>query len=127
VSQLCLDFVIYDKSQVTVQDDNHLYCMSASESNGCKWQTNINNDDGKTRVDISRADHFVDEVHEAGHVLNPLRPYQPRLTDGFICVVLLINFFTVNLSENQRKKECISLFNVLFFSGRDVCKDKSGV
>jgi hypothetical protein len=52
--------------------------MSASESNGYKWQTNINNDDGKTRVDISRADHFVDEVHEAGHVLSPLRPYQPR-------------------------------------------------
>jgi hypothetical protein len=48
--------------------------MSVSESNGYKWQTNINNDDGKTRVDISRADHFVDEVHEDGHVLNPLRP-----------------------------------------------------
>jgi hypothetical protein len=55
-----------------------------------KWQTNINNDDGKTRVDISRADHFVDKVHEAGHVLNPLRPFQPRLTDGFICVVYWI-------------------------------------
>jgi len=101
--------------------------MSASESNGYKWQTNINNDDGKSRVDISRADHFVDEVHEDGHVLSPLRPYQPRLTDGFICVVLLINFFTVNLSENLRKKECISLFNVIFFSGRVVCKDKSGL
>ena len=78
--------------------------MSASESNGYKWQTNINNDDGKIRVDISRADHFVNEVHEAGHVLSPLRPYQPRSTDGFICVVLLINFFTVHLSENLRKK-----------------------
>jgi hypothetical protein len=52
--------------------------MSASESNGYKWQTNINNDDGKIRVDISRADHFVNEVHEAGHVLSPLRPYQPQ-------------------------------------------------
>jgi hypothetical protein len=78
--------------------------MSASESNGYKWQPNINNDDSKTRVEISRADHFVDDVHEAGHVLSPLRPYQPRLTDGFICVVLLINFFTVNLRENLRKK-----------------------
>jgi hypothetical protein len=47
-------FVIYDKtSQVTVQDDNPLYCMSASESNGYKWQANINNDDDKTRFDIS--------------------------------------------------------------------------
>jgi len=83
-------FVIYDKtSQVTVQDDNPLYCMSASESNGYKWQTNINNDDGKTRVDISWADHFVNEVHEAGHFLNPVGPYQPRLTDGFIVLCCL--------------------------------------
>jgi hypothetical protein len=36
-------FVIYDKtSQVTVQDNNPLYCMSASEPSGYKWQTNIN-------------------------------------------------------------------------------------
>jgi hypothetical protein len=49
-------FVIYEKtSQVTVQDDNPLYCMSASESNGYKWQTNINNDDDKTRVDVLHA------------------------------------------------------------------------
>jgi hypothetical protein len=81
------------------QDDNPLYCMSASESNGYKWQTNINNDDGKTRVDISWADHFVNEVHEAGHVLSSVGSYQPRLTDGFICVMLLINFITVNLTE----------------------------
>jgi hypothetical protein len=78
-------------SQVTVQDDNPLYCMSASESSGYKWQTNINNDDRKTRVDISWTDHFVSEVHEAGSFLNLVGPYQPRLTDGFICVVLLIN------------------------------------
>ena len=101
--------------------------MSASESNGYKWQTNINNDDGKPRVDISWGDHFVNEVHEAGHFLSLVGTYQPRLTDGFICVVLLINFITVNLSENLRKKECISLFNVIFFSGRVVCKDKSGL
>jgi hypothetical protein len=66
-----------------------------------------------------------DEVHEAGHVLNPLRPYQPRLTDGFICVVLLINFITVNLSEYLKIKDCILLFNVIFFSGRVECKDKT--
>jgi hypothetical protein len=77
-------FVIYDKtSQVTVQDNNPLYCMSASEPSGYKWQTNINNDnDGKTRVDISWADHFVNEVHEAGHFLSPVGIYEPRLTDG---------------------------------------------
>jgi hypothetical protein len=77
-------FVIYDKtSQVTVQDNNPLYCMSASEPSGYKWQTNINNDnDGKTRVDISWADHFVNEVHEAGHFLSPVGLYVPRLTDG---------------------------------------------
>jgi hypothetical protein len=77
-------FVIYDKtSQVTVQDNNPLYCMSASEPSGYKWQTNINNDnDGKTRVDISWADHFVNEVHEAGHFLSPVGQYDPRLTDG---------------------------------------------
>jgi hypothetical protein len=47
-------YVIYDKtSQVTGQDDNHFYCISASESNGYKWQANINNDDDKTRFDIS--------------------------------------------------------------------------
>ena len=56
--------------------------MSASEPSGYKWQTNINNDGGKTRVDISWADHFVNEVHEAGHFLSPVGPYQPRLTDG---------------------------------------------
>jgi hypothetical protein len=77
-------FVIYDKtSQVTVQDNNPLYCMSASEPSGYKWQTNITNDiNGKTRVDISWADHFVNEVHEAGHFLSPVGPYEPRLTDG---------------------------------------------
>jgi hypothetical protein len=65
--------VIYDKtSQVTVQDDDPLYCMSASESNGYKWQTNINNDDYKTTVDISWADHFV---NKAGHLLSPVGPY----------------------------------------------------
>jgi hypothetical protein len=104
-----------------------LYCISASESNGYKWQANINNDDDKTRFDISWADNFVNEMHEAGHLLSPVGPYQPRLTDGLSCVVLIINFFTVNLSENLRKKECISLFNVIFFSGRVGCKDKSGV
>ena len=101
--------------------------MSAAESSGYKWQTNINNDDGKTRVDISWADHFVNEVHEAGHFLSPVGPYQPQLTDGFICVVLLINFITVNLSENIKIKECILLFKVIFFLGRVVCKDKSSV
>ena len=101
--------------------------MSASESNGYKWQTNINNDDSKTRVDISWADHLVNEVHEAGSFLNLVGPYQPRLTDGFICVVLLINFITVNISEYLCIKECIFLFNVIFFSRRVVCKDKSGV
>ena len=101
--------------------------MSASESNGYKWQTNINNDDGKPRVDISRGDHFVNEVHEAGHFLSLVRTYQPRLTDGFICVVLLINFITMNLCEYLKIKECILLFNVIFFSGRVVCKDKNGV
>jgi hypothetical protein len=35
--------------------------MSASESNGYKWQTNINNDDDKTRVDIRWADHFLNK------------------------------------------------------------------
>ena len=80
--------------------------MSASESNGYKWQTNINNADGKTRVDISRADHFVNEVHEAGHVLSSVGLYQPRLTDSFICVMLLINFITVNLTGNLKIKEC---------------------
>jgi hypothetical protein len=53
--------------------------MSASESNGYKWQTNINNDDGKTRVYISWAYHFANGVHEAGHFLSPVGPYQPRL------------------------------------------------
>jgi hypothetical protein len=61
--------------------------MSASESNGYKWQTHINNDDDKTRIDISWADNFVKEVHKAGHFFSPVGPYQPRLTDGFICVV----------------------------------------
>jgi hypothetical protein len=76
-------FVIYDKtSQVTVRNDNPLYSMSASESSDYKWQANINNDiNGKTRVDISWADHFVNEVHQAGHFLSPVGPYQPRLTD----------------------------------------------
>ena len=60
-------------------------------------------------------------------VINDKQVYQPRLTDGFICVVLLINFITVNLSENLKIKECISLFKVIFFSGRVVCKDKSSV
>ena len=46
---------------------------------------------------------------------------------GFICVVLLINFTTVNLRENLKIKEFILLFNVIFFSGRVVCKDKSVV
>jgi hypothetical protein len=49
--------------------------MSASESNGYKWQTNINNDDDKITVDISWADHFV---NKAGHLLSPVGPYQPR-------------------------------------------------
>lgn len=77
-------FVIYDKtSRVTVQDDYPLYCTSASESSGYIWQTNINNDiNGKTRVDISWADHFVNEVHEAGHFLSPVGPYEARLMDG---------------------------------------------
>lgn len=77
-------FVIYDKtSQVTVRDNNPLYCMSASEHSGYKWQTNIANDINETtRVDISWADHFVNEVHETGHFLSPVGPYQPRLTDG---------------------------------------------
>ena len=77
-------FVIYDKtSQVTVRDDNPLYCKSASESSDYQWQTNIDNDiNGKTRVDISWADHFENEVHEAGHFLSPVGPYQQRLTDG---------------------------------------------
>ena len=101
--------------------------MSASESNGYKWQTNINNDDGKTRADISWTDHFVSKVHEAGSFLNLVGPYQPRLTDGFICVVLLINCITVNLSVNLKIKECILLCKVIFFSGRVVCKDKSSV
>jgi hypothetical protein len=40
--------------------------MSASEPSGYKWQTNITNDiNGKARVDICWADHFVNEVHEA--------------------------------------------------------------
>jgi hypothetical protein len=95
--------------------------MSASESNCYQWQTNINNDNGKTRVHTSWANHFVNEVHEAGHVLSPVGPYQPRLNDGFICVVLLINFIAVNLSENLKIKECILLFNVIFFSGRVLC------
>ena len=46
--------------------------MSASESNGYKWQTNINNDDDKTRVDIRWADHFV---NKAGHSLSSVGPY----------------------------------------------------
>jgi hypothetical protein len=104
-----------------------LYGISTSESNGYKWQTNINNDDGKPRVDISWGDHFVNEVHEAGHFLSLVGTYQPRLTDGFICVVLLNNFITVNLSENLKIKECILLCKVKYFSGRVVCKDKSGV
>jgi len=66
-------------------------------------------------------------VHEAGHFMSPVGPYQPRLTDGFICVELLINFITVNLSENLKIKERILLFKVIFFSVRVVCKDKSGV
>jgi len=60
-------------------------------------------------------------------VINDKQVYQPRLTDGFICVVLLINFITVNLSENLKIKECILLFKVIFFSGRVLCKDKSSV
>ena len=59
-------------------------------------------------------------------VINDKQLYQPRLTDGFICVVLLINFITMNLSEYLKIKECILLFNVIFFSGRVVCKDKNG-
>ena len=101
--------------------------MSASDSNGYKWQANINNDDDKTIFDIIWADHFVAEMHEAGYLLSPVGPYQPRLTDGFICVVLLINFITVNLSENLKMKECILLCKVIYCSGRVVCKDKSGV
>jgi hypothetical protein len=104
-----------------------LYCISASESNGYKWQANINNDDDKTRFEISWADHFVNEVHEAGSFMSPVGPYQTRLTDGFICVLLLNNFITVNLSENLKIKECILLCKVIYFSGRVVCKDKSGV
>jgi hypothetical protein len=46
--------------------------MSASESNGYKWQTNINNDDDKTTVDIGWADHFV---NKAGHSLSPVGQY----------------------------------------------------
>jgi hypothetical protein len=95
--------------------------MSASESNCYQWQTNINNDNGKTRVHISWVDYFVNEVHEAGHFLSPVGPYQPRLTDGFICVVLLINFIAVNLSENLKIKECILLFNVIFFFREELC------
>ena len=101
--------------------------MSVSECNGYKWQTNINNDDDKTRVDISWADYFVMEVHEAGHFVSPVGPYQSRLKDGFICVVLLINFTTVNLRKILRIKECILLFKLIFFSGRVVCKDNSSV
>ena len=100
--------------------------MSVSESNGYKWQTNINNDDDKTRIDISWVDHFVKEVHEAGHFLSPIGPNRPRLTYGFICVVLLINCISVNLSEHLKIKQCISLCKVIFFSGRVVCKGKSG-
>jgi len=98
--------------------------MSVSESNGYKWPTNINNDDDKTKVVISWADHFV---NEAGHVLSPVGSYHPRLTDGFICVVLLINFITINLSKNLKIKECILLFKVILFSGRVACKDNSSV
>ena len=72
--------------------------MSASESNGYKWQTNINNDESKSRVYISWEDNFANGLHEAGHFLSPVGPYQPLLTDGFICVVLLNNVIIVNLS-----------------------------
>jgi hypothetical protein len=40
-------------------------------------------------------------------VINDKQVYQPRLTDGFICVVLLINFITMNLNEYLKIKECI--------------------
>jgi hypothetical protein len=48
-------------------------------------------------------------MHEAGSFMSPVGPYQPRLTDGFICVVLLNNFITVNLSEY---KQTTKIYNV---------------
>ena len=81
-----------------------MYCISASESNGYKWQANINNDDDKTRFDISWADHFVNEMHEAGHLLSPVGPYQPRLTDGLICVVLAYQFYYSKFKRKSKNK-----------------------
>jgi hypothetical protein len=72
-------------------------------------------------------DHFVNEVHKARHFVSLVGTYQPRLTHGFICVVLLINSITMNLSKYLKIKDCILLFKVIFFSGRVVCKDKNGV
>jgi hypothetical protein len=88
--------------------------MSASECNGYKWQTNINNDDDKTRVDISWADYFVMEVHEAGHFFSPVGPYQSRLKDGFICVVYYSKF--KQNSKNKRVYFTIQV-NILFGKG----------
>lgn len=82
-TQYARRFVIFDTtSQVTTRNNNPLYCSTASESTNFTWQTSINNDNGKTRIDITWKDHFVNLVHEAGHFLSPVASYEPRLTDG---------------------------------------------
>jgi hypothetical protein len=42
-------------------------------------------------------------MHEARSFMSPVGPYQPRLTDGFICVVLLNNFITVKIYKQTTK------------------------
>lgn len=67
-TQYARRFVIFDKtSQVTIKNNNPLYCSSASESTNFTWQTIINDKNGQTRINITWKDHFVNLVHEEGH------------------------------------------------------------
>ncbi|XP_076090376.1 uncharacterized protein LOC143062597 [Mytilus galloprovincialis] len=71
-------FVLFDKtSAVTTQNENPMYCTTASSSTSYAWQTN-----GGNTVQISWKDHFINTVHADGHFLSPISAYEPRLTDG---------------------------------------------
>jgi hypothetical protein len=55
---------------------------------------------------------FINEVHEAGHFLSLEGTYQPRLTDGFICVVLLNKVLTLICSMIYKKTTKIYIVDV---------------
>ncbi|OWF45417.1 Fibroblast growth factor receptor [Mizuhopecten yessoensis] len=77
-------FVLYDPvSAISVSNNHRLFVSSAEADTGHNWQSWYGNaTGGRTYIDITWKDYFLNKLHEDNYFLNSISPYPDQLDDG---------------------------------------------